>query len=90
MVELVPQVRFTGRPLVPRAHRRPRPSEPGHQHSRRQAAERTGPDHAPQFTISVRIEGFDPLSQSGPSKRVAEHKAAEAFLQREKVWKVDT
>jgi len=49
--------------------------------------ERTGPDHAPQFTISVRIEGFTQLSASGSSKKLAEHKAAEAFLLRENVWK---
>jgi ribonuclease-3 len=49
--------------------------------------ERTGPDHAPQFTISVRIDGFTPLSASGSSKKLAEHKAAEAFLLRENVWK---
>jgi ribonuclease-3 len=49
--------------------------------------ERKGPDHAPEFTISVRIDGYDPLSASGPSKKIAEHKAAEAFLLREKVWK---
>jgi ribonuclease-3 len=49
--------------------------------------ERKGPDHAPEFTISVRIEGYEPLSASGPSKKLAEHKAAEAFLVRENVWK---
>lgn len=49
--------------------------------------ERTGPDHAPQFTISVRVAGFPPLSASGTSKKLAEHKAAEAFLRRENVWK---
>ena len=49
--------------------------------------ERKGPDHAPQFTIAVRIAGFEPLSAAGPSKKLAEHKAAEAFLMREKVWK---
>ena len=48
---------------------------------------RTGPDHAPEFTIAVRIEGYEPLTASGPSKKLAEHKAAEAFLLREKVWK---
>jgi ribonuclease-3 len=51
--------------------------------------ERSGPDHAPLFTISVRIAGFEPLVASGPSKKLAEHKAAEAFLLREKVWKSD-
>ena len=48
---------------------------------------RTGPDHAPQFTIAVRIDGFEQLTADGPSKKLAEHKAAEAFLVREKVWK---
>jgi ribonuclease-3 len=48
--------------------------------------ERTGPDHAPQFTIAVRLNGYEPLTATGPSKKLAEHKAAEAFLVREKVW----
>jgi len=48
---------------------------------------RTGPDHAPEFTIEVRIAGFPVLTASGTSKKLAEHKAAEAFLLREKVWK---
>lgn len=48
--------------------------------------ERTGPDHAPQFTIAVTLDGFQPLQASGPNKKLAEHKAAEAFLVREKVW----
>jgi len=46
----------------------------------------TGLQHAPEFTIEVRVEGFDPLAASGPSKKLAEHKAAEAFLLRERVW----
>ncbi|HEY4202155.1 MAG TPA: ribonuclease III [Devosiaceae bacterium] len=49
--------------------------------------ERTGPDHAPEFTISVQIEGFEPLSATGASKKVAEHKAAELFLVQQNVWK---
>lgn len=49
--------------------------------------ERTGPDHAPEFTISVAIGGFAAVSATGPSKKLAEHKAAEAFLIREKVWR---
>jgi ribonuclease-3 len=48
--------------------------------------ERTGPDHAPQFTISVRLGKFDAVTATGPSKKLAEHKAAERFLIREKVW----
>jgi ribonuclease III len=49
--------------------------------------ERTGPDHAPEFTISVRLNGYEPLTATGPSKKLAEHKAAEGFLIREKVWR---
>lgn len=49
--------------------------------------ERRGPDHAPEFTIAVRLGSFDPLTATGPSKKLAEHKAAEAFLLREKVWR---
>ncbi len=49
--------------------------------------ERTGPDHAPEFTIAVRLGNFDAINATGPSKKLAEHKAAEAFLLREKVWR---
>ncbi|SFV34984.1 ribonuclease-3 [Devosia crocina] len=49
--------------------------------------ERTGPDHAPEFTIAIDLVGFDRISATGPSKKIAEHKAAEEFLMRQKVWK---
>jgi ribonuclease-3 len=48
--------------------------------------ERTGPDHAPEFTITVTLGDFEPLSAIGPSKKIAEHKAAELFLIAQKVW----
>jgi ribonuclease-3 len=48
--------------------------------------ERTGPDHAPEFTIAVRVGNFEKLSASGPSKKIAEHKAAELFLIKQQVW----
>jgi len=48
--------------------------------------ERRGPDHAPEFTISVKLGEYAPLTATGPNKKIAEHKAAEAFLVREKVW----
>jgi ribonuclease III len=47
---------------------------------------RTGPDHAPEFTIEVRLDGYAPLSAMGASKKVAEHRAAKALLLRENVW----
>ncbi len=41
---------------------------------------RTGPDHAPVFTATVAVEGYDPVSASGPSKQHAEREAARAML----------
>jgi ribonuclease-3 len=49
--------------------------------------DQTGPQHAPEFTIAVRLTGFESAHASGPSKKLAEHKAAERFLVREKVWR---
>jgi ribonuclease-3 len=49
--------------------------------------ERTGPDHAPQFTITISLGNFEPLSATGPSKKIAEHRAAELFLIRQQVWR---
>lgn len=49
--------------------------------------ERSGPDHAPVFTIAVKVQGFAAENASGPSKKIAEHKSAEQFLIRENVWK---
>jgi ribonuclease-3 len=48
---------------------------------------RTGPDHAPEFTIAVSVGDFEKLSAMGPSKKIAEHKAAELFLVKQQVWK---
>src|SRR5947209_4926849 len=47
--------------------------------------ERSGPDHAPRFTISVEVDGFPAMSADAGSKRAAEQGAAEAFLIREGV-----
>ncbi len=49
--------------------------------------ERSGPDHAPSFVIAVRIAGFAPAQADGPSKKLAEHQAAETFLIRENIWR---
>jgi len=47
---------------------------------------RTGPDHAPVFTIAVTIEGEETVEGTGKSKREAEQSAASALLIRLGVW----
>jgi ribonuclease-3 len=47
---------------------------------------RSGPDHAPEFEIEVRVPGVTPARARGRSKREAEHDAAAALLRREGVW----
>ena len=42
--------------------------------------ERTGPAHAPEFTMAVHVEGYDTMQGTGASKRMATQAAAEAML----------
>lgn len=49
-------------------------------------ADRTGPDHDPEFTVSVEIEGLAPAFGVSRSKRGAEQEAAAGLLIREGVW----
>ena len=42
----------------------------------------SGPDHAPHFTVSVRVAGQAEASATAPSKRAAETGAASALLER--------
>ncbi|WP_395664799.1 ribonuclease III [Methylocella sp.] len=46
---------------------------------------RVGPDHAPEFTISVEVDGFRAAEAKGLAKRLAEQAAAAAFLARENI-----
>ena len=41
---------------------------------------RTGPDHAPHFTVEVAVAGYPPVAASGASKRAAEDAAAQILL----------
>ena len=47
---------------------------------------RTGPDHAPEFTVTVAVDGAKPLQAKGNSKRQAEQTAAQAMLEKLGVW----
>jgi ribonuclease-3 len=42
----------------------------------------SGPDHAPQFTVAVRVKGQDEASATASSKRAAETAAAAALIDR--------
>jgi ribonuclease III len=44
---------------------------------------RSGPDHAPEFTISVEVPGYPIAEAKGFAKRLAEQAAAAAFIARE-------
>ncbi len=44
---------------------------------------RAGPQHAPEFTMSVTVAGFEPAEAKGASKRGAEQAAALRFMARE-------
>ena len=44
---------------------------------------RSGPDHAPRFSIGVRVQGLEPGIGEGLSKRLAEQEAARTVMERE-------
>lgn len=44
--------------------------------------EKTGPDHAPSFVIQLTIEGEEPMTAEGSSRRVAEKTVARKMLKR--------
>lgn len=46
---------------------------------------RRGPQHAPEFTVAVALDGFADAEAAGSSKRNAEQAAAAAFMAREAI-----
>ncbi len=50
---------------------------------------RAGPDHAPEFTISVDVPGYPPAEAKGLAKRLAEQAAAARFIAREGIEQGD-
>lgn len=50
---------------------------------------RSGPDHAPQFTVAVETGRLEPEQATGSSKQAAQMAAATALLIREGVWRDD-
>ncbi len=49
---------------------------------------RSGPDHAPEFTVSVEVPGYQNAEAKGFAKRLAEQAAAAAFIAREGIGQV--
>lgn len=47
-----------------------------------EVTDRSGPDHAPEFTVTVTLEGLPPASAKAASRRAAEKAAADALLNR--------
>tara|TARA_R110002124_G_scaffold149220_1_gene315172 strand:+ start:335911 stop:336588 length:678 start_codon:yes stop_codon:yes gene_type:complete len=47
--------------------------------------ERSGPDHQPEFRVSVSVAGYNPAEAVSNSKRAAEKKAAQNFLKQNKI-----
>ena len=48
--------------------------------------DRAGPPHAPTFCIEVSVDGLEPATATGSSKRGAERAAAETMLTRVGLW----
>ena len=60
--------------------------EHGHGTPRYVTVAREGPDHAPLFTVEVRVGKLDPARARGTSKQTAQIEAALKALVREGVW----
>lgn len=49
-------------------------------------SKRSGPDHAPVFTVEAKVDGFATASGTGQSKRAAQQDAARNFLIQVDAW----
>ncbi|MFK7840446.1 MAG: ribonuclease III [Bdellovibrionales bacterium] len=49
---------------------------------RYEIAAQSGPDHAPVFDISLKIEGYESVTVQGPSRQEAEKRAAQTFIEK--------
>lgn len=58
----------------------------GHGTPRYTDLERSGPDHAPRFTVEVTIQDRPPVTGTGKNKRDAQMAAASAMLIQEGIW----
>ncbi len=48
--------------------------------------DRSGPDHEPEFVVEAEVDGLDPETGAGATRRKAEQAAAVRVLEREGVW----
>lgn len=71
-----------GPPLDPKTRLQEWAQARGLARPRYDLVETSGPDHAPRFTVSARVAGFDEAVATASSKRAAEAGAAAALLQR--------
>ncbi len=49
--------------------------------------EMTGPDHAPEFKVELKVDDREPAIGVSTTRRTAEQVAATEFLRRERIWK---
>jgi len=80
-----PQIEHLGKPAVrdPKSALQEWVQADGKPIPHYEVVRRTGPDHAPSFTVEVSVEGLEPLRAAGRSRQAAEKEAALAMLKRE-------
>ncbi len=79
---------LTEQPQDPKTALQEWAQEHGHGTPQYEDINRTGPDHAPKFTVEVVLKGLASERAEGTNKREAQQAAALAVLKREGVWSV--